>query len=89
MIYDSDGEVLSMPPIINGDRSKLTSKTKNVFIECTAIDLTKAKVVLDTLVTIFSQYCRRPFVVEPVEVVQADGSVIVYPVRFLCFFSIF
>lgn len=30
-----------MPPIINGDHSKITLNTKNVFIECTATDLTK------------------------------------------------
>lgn len=41
VIYDSKGTVLSMPPIINGDHSKITLKTKNIFIECTATDLTK------------------------------------------------
>uniref|UniRef100_A0A8D0DCG6 Phenylalanine--tRNA ligase beta subunit n=1 Tax=Sander lucioperca TaxID=283035 RepID=A0A8D0DCG6_SANLU len=41
IIYDSNGVVLSMPPIINGDHSKITLKTKNVFVECTATDLTK------------------------------------------------
>ncbi|KAF3848114.1 hypothetical protein F7725_021142 [Dissostichus mawsoni] len=41
VIYDSNGIVLSMPPIINGDHSKITLKTKNVFVECTATDLTK------------------------------------------------
>ncbi|TRY99053.1 hypothetical protein DNTS_009753, partial [Danionella cerebrum] len=41
VIYDSNGVVLSMPPIINGDHSKISLNTKNVFIECTATDLTK------------------------------------------------
>ena len=41
VIYDANGVVLSMPPIINGDHSKITLNTKNVFIECTATDLTK------------------------------------------------
>ncbi|KAJ6669309.1 hypothetical protein lerEdw1_008118 [Lerista edwardsae] len=41
VIYDSSGVVLSMPPIINGDHSKISLNTKNVFIECTATDLTK------------------------------------------------
>ncbi|KAK9744186.1 B3/4 domain [Popillia japonica] len=50
VITDSRGRVLSMPPIINGDHSKITLNTRNVFIECTATDLTKAKIVLDTLV---------------------------------------
>lgn len=43
IIYDSNGVVLSLPPIINGDRSKITLNTKNIFIECTATDLTKVK----------------------------------------------
>lgn len=41
MVYDSNGVVLSLPPIINGDHSKITLDTKNIFIECTATDLTK------------------------------------------------
>uniref|UniRef100_A0A4W5RKV9 Phenylalanine--tRNA ligase beta subunit n=1 Tax=Hucho hucho TaxID=62062 RepID=A0A4W5RKV9_9TELE len=55
VIYDSNGIVLSMPPIINGDHSKISLNTKNVFIECTATDLTKAKIVLDMMVTMFFQ----------------------------------
>lgn len=43
--------VLSLPPIINGAHSAITLDTKNVFIECTATDLTKAKIVLNTLVS--------------------------------------
>ncbi|KAG7272930.1 hypothetical protein CRUP_002510 [Coryphaenoides rupestris] len=61
VIYDSNGVVLSMPPIINGDHSKITLNTKNIFIECTATDLTKAKIVLDMMVTMFSEYCAEPF----------------------------
>ena len=64
VIRDSKGVVLSMPPIINGDHSKISLKTKNIFIECTGTDLTKTKVVLDTLVTMFSQHCKVPFRVE-------------------------
>uniref|UniRef100_A0A8C8CBN8 Phenylalanine--tRNA ligase beta subunit n=1 Tax=Oncorhynchus tshawytscha TaxID=74940 RepID=A0A8C8CBN8_ONCTS len=61
VIYDSNGIVLSMPPIINGDHSKISLNTKNVFIECTATDLTKAKIVLDMMVTMFCEYCEEPF----------------------------
>ena len=50
---------MSMPPIINGAHSRIQKgKTTNVFIECTAQDLTKAHIVLDTVVTMFSEYCR-------------------------------
>ncbi|CAL8350525.1 unnamed protein product [Lota lota] len=79
VIYDSNGVVLSMPPIINGDHSKISLKTKNVFVECTATDLTKAKIVLDMMVTMFSQYCAEPFTVEGAEVVSPDGSTCMYP----------
>jgi len=43
VIYDSKRTVLSSPPIINGAHSAIILKTKNVFIECTGTDLTKAK----------------------------------------------
>ena len=42
VIYDQNDVVLSLPPIINGDHSKISLNTKNVFIECTATDLTRA-----------------------------------------------
>lgn len=79
VIYDSNGVVLSMPPIINGEHSKISLKTKNVFVECTATDVTKAKIVLDMMVTMFSVYCSQPFTVEEAEVVYPDGNTCVYP----------
>lgn len=79
IIYDKNDVVLSMPPIINGEHTKITLDTKNVFIECTATDLTKAKITLDTVVTMFSQYCEEPFIIESAEVIQPDGKSIVYP----------
>jgi phenylalanyl-tRNA synthetase beta chain len=79
VIYDSTNTVLSLPPIINGDHSKISVDTKNIFIECTATDLTKAKIVLDTVVTLFSQYCTKPFNIEAVEVHNADDTVVLYP----------
>ncbi|XP_037552837.1 phenylalanine--tRNA ligase beta subunit-like, partial [Nematolebias whitei] len=79
VIYDSNGVVLSMPPIINGDHSKISLKTRNVFVECTATDLTKAKIVLDMMVTMFSEYCAQRFTVEECEVVHPDGKTCLYP----------
>ncbi|VDO00588.1 unnamed protein product [Rodentolepis nana] len=61
VITDANGVVLSMPPIINGEHSKISVSTKNVFIECTATDLNKASIVLDTIVSMFSEYCSEPF----------------------------
>lgn len=80
VVYDANRRVLSLPPIINGDHSKIKLSTRNVFIECTATDLTKAKIVLNTMVTMFSEYCAKPFTVEPVEVViEKTGKSVVYP----------
>ncbi|TPX54930.1 phenylalanine---tRNA ligase [Powellomyces hirtus] len=79
VIYDSKRTVLSLPPIINSNHSKIKLSTKNVFIECTATDITKAKIVLNTMVTMFSEYCAEPFTVEPVEVINADGTSVIYP----------
>lgn len=79
VIYDRKRTVLSLPPIINGAHSAITLKTRNVFIECTATDLTKANIVLNTMVAMFSEYCENKFEVEPVKVVSYDGSTTIYP----------
>lgn len=79
VIYDSKKTVLSLPPIINGDHSKITLNTKNIFIECTATDLTKAKVVLDTIVTMFSLHCADRAVIEYCDVVNPNGETVKYP----------
>ncbi|KAI8812025.1 hypothetical protein BJ742DRAFT_794551 [Cladochytrium replicatum] len=74
VIYDSNRTVLSLPPIINSNHSKIALETKNVFIECTATDITKARVVLNTIVAMFSQYCAEPFTVEPVEIATPNST---------------
>ncbi|KAF4440197.1 phenylalanyl-tRNA synthetase, beta subunit [Fusarium austroafricanum] len=67
-IYDSNRVVCSLPPIINGDHSKITLDTTNVFIEITATDITKLDIVTDIMVTMFSMYCSEPFTIEPVQI---------------------
>ncbi|NXG31515.1 SYFB ligase, partial [Dromaius novaehollandiae] len=79
IIYDSNGVVLSMPPIINGEHTKISLNSRNVFIECTGTDITKAKIVLDILVTMFSEYCEKPFSVEAAEVIYPNGKTHIYP----------
>lgn len=61
VILDSKDTVLSFPPIINSEHSKITLKTKNVFIEITATDENKASLVLDTIVCMFSQYSSNKY----------------------------
>ncbi|CAH8354618.1 unnamed protein product, partial [Eruca vesicaria subsp. sativa] len=79
VLYDSKRTVLSLPPIINGAHSAISLQTKNVFIECTATDLTKAKIVLNTMVTTFSEYCEKKFEIEPIEVTYDSGESYIYP----------
>ncbi|TYK28376.1 putative phenylalanine--tRNA ligase beta subunit isoform X2 [Cucumis melo var. makuwa] len=79
ILYDRNRTVLSLPPIINSAHSAITLKTKNVFIECTATDLTKANIVLNTMVTMFSTLCKKKFEIEPVEVIYPDGRSCIYP----------
>uniref|UniRef100_A0A673I4I6 Phenylalanine--tRNA ligase beta subunit n=1 Tax=Sinocyclocheilus rhinocerous TaxID=307959 RepID=A0A673I4I6_9TELE len=57
IIYDSNGIVLSMPPVINGDHSKISLNTKNIFIECTATDLTKVNRF--TVILILLLFCNN------------------------------
>jgi phenylalanyl-tRNA synthetase beta chain len=49
VFYDSSDKVLSLPPIINSDATKISMDTKNVFIEITGTDLTKCKICLAIL----------------------------------------
>jgi len=70
VIYDSSRIVLSMPPIINGNHSKISLKTRNVFIEMTATDRTKLEIVNNIMVAMFSQYCAEPFTIEPVKIIS-------------------
>lgn len=61
VIRDSNNVVCSLPPIINGDHSKISVNTKNVFIEMTGLDKTKLEVVNRIMTTMFSQYTTEPF----------------------------
>lgn len=79
VILDRDGVVLSLPPLINSDHSKISLGTRNVLIEVTATDLHKAHVGLNMVVAAFSRYCRDPYTVESVTVVQPDGQAATTP----------
>ena len=53
VIFDKNRVVLSMPPIINGDHTKITLNTKNVFIDITALDLNKVLKYMYILVSVY------------------------------------
>lgn len=46
LLQDSKGQVLSFPPIINGEFTRVTESTKNIFIDVTGTD---ANAVMDAL----------------------------------------
>lgn len=75
VFFDKNRQVLSLPPIINSNHSKITLNTKNVLIEVTATDLTKAQIVLNTMCAMFAEYCEDKFSVEPVEICDSNGKV--------------
>lgn len=68
VILDANRTVCSMPPIINSNHSKISLNTRNVFIDITATDKTKAEICNNILVTMFSQYTDEPFTVEPITI---------------------
>ena len=82
VFYDAKGTVLSLPPIINSDTTKISIETKNVLIEMTGTDLHKLEVCLAVLAGQFSQHCQgdTQFTIEQVEIVhEQTGKVEVFP----------
>jgi phenylalanyl-tRNA synthetase beta chain len=65
VIYDANRTVLSLPPIINGNHSKITLDTKNVLIEITATDKTKVEIVNHMLIAMFAGYAES---IEPIKI---------------------
>ncbi|CRG96098.1 phenylalanine--tRNA ligase beta subunit, putative [Plasmodium gallinaceum] len=61
IIVDADKKIISLPPIINCDHTKITLNTKNIFIECTAIDKNKAEIALNILCSMLSEYCTPKY----------------------------
>ncbi|KAF2463269.1 phenylalanyl-tRNA synthetase beta chain [Lindgomyces ingoldianus] len=71
VIFDSHRNVLSLPPIINGNLSKITLDTKNVFIEITALDKTKVEIVNHMLVAMFGGYAES---IEPINIISPHNK---------------
>jgi phenylalanyl-tRNA synthetase beta chain len=79
VVLDANKTVCSLPPIINSEHSKITLKTKNVFIDMTGTDETRCQHALSELVSMFSQYCGEEYTVEPVEVIYPSGRAEITP----------
>ena len=55
VIYDSRGTVLSFPPIVNGNATKVTTKTKDLFVDVTSTDLTAGDDALAVMATTLAE----------------------------------
>jgi phenylalanyl-tRNA synthetase beta chain len=75
VIVDSAGTVLSFPPIINGDATKVDAKCKNLFVEVTAIDIKAAR---DALAVIAITLHDAGFEIQTVTIID-DGKKVVTP----------
>ena len=80
VMMDSNGIIMSLPPIINSQHTKMTLNTHNVLIDVTGLDYTKCEIVLNTLIAMFSIYSKTPFTVEEVKVInQKTNEGKIYP----------
>jgi phenylalanyl-tRNA synthetase beta chain len=71
VLVDSKNQVLSMPPIINSDETKLKQGTTRVFIDVTGISRAAVAKSLDTLVCSLVEIGGS---VETVTIVDSDGK---------------
>jgi phenylalanyl-tRNA synthetase beta chain len=69
IITDSADQVLSFPPIINGELTRVTEETTDIFVDCTGWDLKAVSLAVNI---VCSQLIDRGGVVEEVKVVYPD-----------------
>jgi len=56
VFIDKEKNILSMPPIINSEKTgRVTTKTKDVFVECSGFDFNILEKCLNIVITIFSE----------------------------------
>jgi phenylalanyl-tRNA synthetase beta chain len=71
LLIDSEDNVLSMPPIINGELTKLTTDTKNVFVDVTGTD---QKAVDHTLNIITTSFAESGAKIKTMDVIYQDQT---------------
>lgn len=73
LLYDSDNQVLSLPPIINSNHlGRLTTETENVFVEVTGTHLPTVHQALNIITAALAE---RGGKIESVTVVYPDGAI--------------
>ena len=71
IIFDSNDSVLSFPPIINGDHTTVTTKTRDIFVDVTGVDIRACE---SALMLICLQLSVLGGTVESVRVNACDGK---------------
>jgi len=72
MILDAKGMVLSMPPIINGEYTRIDEATRDLFIDITGTDL---KTITEALAIICTTFADRGAEIYAVEVMYPDKAI--------------
>ncbi len=73
LLIDDDGKVLSMPPIINGELTRVDAETRNFFLDVTGPDLRAVKQSLNVLVTALADMGG---IIESVKVKYPDKTIV-------------
>ena len=73
LLVDRDGKVLSMPPVINGELTRVSSRTRNLFLDITGTDLRAVEKGLHVLATALADMGGE---IESVKVRYPDHSVV-------------
>jgi len=71
VFLDGSGQVLSMPPVINAQRTAVSAATRDVLLDVTGTDLSSVKATLALLATGFAERGGR---IEAVTVHDASGT---------------
>ncbi len=72
LIIDSENNILSMPPIINGELTKLSEKTKNVLIDVTGTDERAVNFALNIIACSFAESGGK---IKTMEIIYEDRTV--------------
>ncbi len=73
LIVDADDNVLSMPPIINGELTKLTLDTRNLLIDVTGTDL---QAVTQTLIILATSFAESGGKIRTMEMTYPDQTMV-------------
>lgn len=77
IIIDADNKVVSMPPIINSEHSgKVTTRSKNLLIEVTGLEMRYVETALNILAMSLAD---RGGIIEQVNISDSKGNIIVTP----------